>query len=398
MTMTLEAEAAQSLKAAREAAWSLFKSSSDPLKTAETWRRVSYQSWALDALTPESGRRSWSCGLSDGGAAEAEELKAKGVVLCGLMEAADTHASIVAPFLKTDSGEDFKKLDAANLALFSGGWFLYVPKGVRIDKPIELPFVQAASPCAFARSIVVIEEGADVAIFESHRSSGEEKSTSVIFSKVQVGPSAKVRWFYDQSLNLNTAHFWHQRVTLGRDALIQHYSALFGSSVHKSELDIQLAGQGARSELYGILFGSKGQLFDPHTVQWHKASRTTSDLLFKSALRGRARSIYTGLIRIERDALGCEAFQQNNNLLLTNDARADTTPVLEILTDDVRCKHGATVGPVNPDELFYLQSRGLDEAAATKLLVAAFLEPILGKIPLASAKERLAGEVERRLA
>jgi len=393
MSAIAMAETAGWLAKARERAWSDFKRLPPPARTVETWRRIDYSRWRLNLLDGQAGGCSTAISL------DPAVLK-QGVLLMTIEEAAASRPELLEPHLKAASaGLDYAFLETANLARFKGGAFLHVPKGVRVEKPIEIPFLQdAQAEFSFPRALILIEEGAEATIVESHLSqTAGRKASSVAFSRLVVGAGARVRYFYDQSLSAETAHFWHQQADLGKDALLQHYSVLLGAGLHKSELDVRLGAQGARSELYGLVLGSKSQQFDPRTVQWHQASKTTSDLLFRTALKDRAKSIYTGLIRIEKEAVGCDAFQQNNNLLLSNDARADSTPVLEILTNDVRCKHGATVGPVSPDELFYLCSRGLSPEEAAKILVMGFFEPILSKLPLAHPKERILGEIEARL-
>jgi len=416
--------AAPWLAEARRQAWEAFTRAELPAKTSETWRRVSYAAWRLGLLT-EAGLPALLGPLAgptvpqglDGcdGALRQEgnrppilaldpELALKGVKLLPLEEAAHRHPELVEPHLKGMlASPDFLGLEAANLSQFRGGAFLSVPKGVRVEKPIEISFLHdAATPFCFPRVLVSAGEGSEVTVVEDHRSAGASgaagKISSIAFSLLALGANARVRYFYGQGLSLDTVHFWHQRADMAEGARLEHYSVLLGGAVHKSELQVRLLGPGARSELYGMLLGTRNQLFDPHTAQWHLAARTESDLLFRSALKDRARSIYTGLIRVEKEAAGSQAFQQNDNLLLSSGARADSTPVLEILTHSVRCKHGATAGPVNPEELFYLCSRGLDPEEARRMLVLAFFAPILGRLRPERLSERLLDQVERRIA
>lgn len=434
MSATLRsAPPARWLEGARREAWAAFEKTEAPAKTVETWRRVDFNAWRLNLLTPAGAavavRPAGIVSKSSGAALEPAilgeaagilmqgddaasltavldpELAHRGVLLMGLEDAAGRHPELVEPHLKSlSTAPAFRKFEAANLARFQGGVFLYVPSGVRVEKPFEFSFLHSPENAfSFPRVLVIAESQAQVSIIESHRAFGEEvapagsKSSSIAFSRVVAKEGAQVSYAYEQTLPPGTSHFWHQQADLARDVVLRHYSVLLGSAVHKSELDIRLNGVGAHSELYGIIFGTKNQTFDPHTAQWHSAPRSTSDLLFRSALRDRARAIYTGLIRIEAEAKGCEAFQQNDNRLLSNEARADTTPVLEILTDEVRCKHGATIGPVNPDELFYLCSRGLDPLEASRILILGFFDPILSRLP-ERLRERLTEEVTRRLA
>ncbi|MBI4387138.1 MAG: Fe-S cluster assembly protein SufD [Elusimicrobia bacterium] len=411
------------LEEARREARAVFEKTEPPAKTVETWRRVDFNAWRLNLLgqagasgpaplvaaSPVLGGAAGVLTQADDAASLTTvvdpELVHQGVLLMGLEDAASRHPELVEPYLGSlQAAPAFRKLEAASLARFHGGAFLYVPAGLRVEKPFEFSFLHSPENVfSFPRVLVIAESGTQISIIESHLACEEgpapagSKSSSIVFSRLVAKEGARVSYAYEQTLPPGTSHFWHQQADLAQDVALRHYSVLLGSAVHKSELDVRLNGVGAESELYGILFGTKNQTFDPHTAQWHSASRSTSDLLFRSALRDRARAIYTGLIRIEAEAKGCEAFQQNDNRLLSNDARADTTPVLEILTDEVRCKHGATIGPVNPDELFYLCSRGLDPLEASRILILGFFDPILNQLP-ERLRERLTEEVTRRLA
>jgi len=155
----------------------------------------------------------------------------------------------------------------------------------------------------------------------------------------------------------------------------------FGGALSKQNFGVTLNGPGANSKIYGLLFGSKKQHFDNHTLHHHAASQTSSDIDFKVVLRDKALSAYTGLIRIEHDAANCEAYQENRNLLLTEGARAETIPELEILNEDVMCSHGATVGPIDPEMVFYLTSRGVPEQEAINAIVTGFVSSTLKMVP-----------------
>ncbi|MBI3548699.1 MAG: Fe-S cluster assembly protein SufD [Elusimicrobia bacterium] len=378
-----------SSREARRGAWKTFQQTLEPARTVETWRRVSFSAWRMDALTDGQSSSGFKAALDP----EAAKL---GVILSSIDEAPARFSEVIRAHLSSwIASPDFRKLEAANLSQFRGGAFLYIPKGARLEKPVRISFAHRDA-YEFPRLFAVIEDGAEASIVEEHFQDGASaKVSSVAFSHVTLGRGAKARWFYQQTLPGDASHFWHQRAEVGQDALLQHYSAILGGSVHKSELDVRLSAPGARSELKGVVFGEKSQAFDPHTNQDHRAPKTSSDLLYRTALKDKARAIFTGLIRVEKDAKGTEAYQQNNNVLLSNAARADSTPVLEILTDDVRCKHGATVGPLSADERFYLESRGLSPEEATKVLLMGLFDHVLGQTPV---PERVVAEIERRLA
>ena len=162
-------------------------------------------------------------------------------------------------------------------------------------------------------------------------------------------------------------------------------------------MEASLVGPGATAELKGIYFASGEQFFDFHTLQDHQVGNTTSDLLFKGALQDVARTVYAGLIRIEKGAARSDAYQANRNLVLSDKAKATSIPMLEIDNNDVRCTHGATVGPVDPNHLFYLRSRGITEMTAKRMIVQGFFGQVLDRIPFQQARELIEAELEARL-
>ncbi len=383
------------LKEARERAWETFGRVEAPAKTVETWRRLPFSHWGIDRLR-ESDAVDLP-GIDD--SVRAAVAKA-GAELLPLEEAAEKYGDSVRPFLEAPSAsEDFRKFEAANLALWRQGVFLRVPRGVRLEEPVHITFRHdPARPFAFPRVLVAVEAGAEATIVEEHVSlqgKPTKAPASAAFSHMTVGDGARVRYFSSQDLPLDSIHFSHQRIELARDAKLEHYSVMLGARRHKSELQVVLGGEGAESEIRGVLLARGDQFFDPHTQQLHKAPRTRSNLLFRAAVRDKSRSIYTGLIRIEKDAPDCEAYQTNRNLIISDDARADSTPVLEIFPDAVRCRHGATAGPVSPEELFYLASRGISEEEALRMLILGFFDPILSSFPIPSLRAQLTEKVER---
>lgn len=378
------------LARAREAAWKAFREAPPPPAHSETWRRLPLSAWdlgrvgegdapVLDPLTPEA------------------RAAAQGAELLSLEEAAAAYPDLLKKALSEPSAPpDYRALETANLALWRGGAFLRVPRGVRLAEPVHLVFRHDASrPFSFPRVVVAVEEGASATVVESHVGAGTgEGSVSAAFSRATVGRGGSLSYFQVQELPPGAVHFHSQRAELAEEARLDHYAFLLGARRHKSALDV-VVGRGAKSELKGLALGRGGQIFDVHTRQDHAAPGGRSDLLFKTALKDKARAIYTGYIRVEREAPGCEAYQTNNNLLLSETARADSTPVLEILPDAVSCKHGATAGPVDPDVLHYMATRGVPEAEAVPMLVLGFFEPILADLPLEALRERLSADAAR---
>ncbi|MFH2204727.1 MAG: Fe-S cluster assembly protein SufD [Elusimicrobiota bacterium] len=383
------------LNEARERAWETFGRTAAPAKTTETWRRLPFENWRIDRLTENDALA--VSGVEDG---VRRAIEKAGGELLALEEAAQKYPDIVRPYLDAPTASaDFRKFESANLALWRGGVFLRVPRGVRIEEPVHITFRHdQAKPFAFPRALIRVEEGAEVTVVEEHVSREGESAqapVSAAFSQVTVGNGARLRFYSSQDLAMDAVHFSHQRIELGRDSKLEHYSVMLGARRHKSELQVVLGGAGAESEIRGVLLARGSQFFDPHTQQLHVAPRTRSNLLFRAAVRDKSRSIYTGLIRIEREAPDCEAYQTNRNLLISDEARADSTPVLEIMPDAVRCQHGSASGPVNQEELFYLASRGIPEQEAMRMLILGFFDPILSSFPLPELRDRLREKVER---
>ncbi|MBI5595052.1 MAG: Fe-S cluster assembly protein SufD [Elusimicrobia bacterium] len=368
-------------------AWDAFKASVLPAPTTETWRRFPREVFAFERLRREDASAMTGLGRP----------VPAGVEVTTLEEALKARPELAARVFNLSAGDDFRRLETANLALWRGGAFVRVPAGVKVAEPIHLEFVHdPTQPYAFPRALVMIEDGAEAVVVEEHRSPASDlKPVSAAFSSLRLGAGAKARYVYVQDLSKGSSHFWRQDASLGRAAVLEHSSVMVGGSRVKTELSVALEGTLAHSTLRGVLLGRADHVSDARTTQHHKAAKTRSDLDFRAALRDKARSLYTGLLRIERDAPDCEAYQTNKNLLLSDRARADSTPVLEILPDRVACKHAATSGPLEEPELFYLQTRGLDRAEAERTLVLAFFQALLDTVPVDSLRARLEALVAR---
>lgn len=377
----------KTLEAVRAAAKTEFSNTPMPSATEEAWRRTDAGLWGFASLAAAGAKPAvYEFTLPP-------ELAAKGVFFMDLETAARRHPEKVLEAMTAGIEPEYLKWELANRA-YGNGVFLWVPQGVKSDAPLHLMVRHPEAARTFPRVVVRLEEDAEITLVEEHLS--EDSGTSSAISQLQLGRGARLRYSYIQNLGPRAVHFWHQRVRLAKDADLQHAALTLGGRVAKTQTDVALAETGAASRLYGIIFGSGSQHFDPHTSQRHLAPKTSSDLLFRSVLKDKARSIYTGLIRIEKEGVDTEAYQANHNLLLSSTARADTTPVLEILTDAVRCKHGATAGPLPADELFYLGCRGIAENEAKRLLVMGFFEPIFSRLP-EPVRIGLAARTEARL-
>jgi len=269
--------------------------------------------------------------------------------------------------------------EALNLAAFTAGVVVEVPAGVRLEEPVRV-VVPALRGTYLPRILVRVGRGSEVTILEEHLGGGQE-SLMVSVTEILAEAAAHVTHVVFQRWNAGVRGHLTSRSRIQRDAKVTLVIISMGGELSKMNLGAVLEEPGAQSEIGGVVLGRNRQHMDHHTLHDHRAGNTWSNIDFKVALTGRARSAYTGLIRIEKEAPGAEAYQENRNLLLSGGCRADTIPELEILTDDVQCTHGATVAPMDDEQVFYLETRGIPPKEARRLIVQGFLEAALSRLP-----------------
>ncbi len=312
----------------------------------------------------------------------------------------DVHADRgLAPLLGSLSPAEGGHFDALSLALFSGGHAIDFAARARSAEAVHLAHLApATAAAAFSRTLVRVGEGAEASLVESMESdSGTGGGLAHHLTELFLEPGARFVHTVVGVHGPGTRGLVVLRARLSRGSTLTTVTVGLGGEVLKTDITAVLAGEGARSEVLGATFGEARQHFDLHVFQDHAAPRTHSDLVVRTALRDRARSSYTGRLRIAVDAAGCEARQENRNLLLSPDARADSIPELEILTHEVHCAHAAATGPVDPEALFYLRSRGFDLAEAERTVVLGFLEPVLSRVPGEPLAASLRATALRRL-
>jgi Fe-S cluster assembly protein SufD len=291
------------------------------------------------------------------------------------------------------------KLAALHAALFSGGTFLYVPDGVSIEKPVVSQFWSSGGGSAvLPHTLLVAGRGSTFNYVDEFLSPDLDRPGLTSGSaEVFAGEASTVGYVSLQRWGRHAWQFANQRVRAERDATARLVAVGLGGRFAKNRIEASLVGPGASAELKALFFGSAQQFFDFHTLQQHVVGHTTSDLLFKGALRDEARSVYAGLIRIEPRATHSDAYQANRNLLLSKTAKAHSIPMLEILNNEVRCTHGATVAPVDPAQVFYLESRGIPAPTAERMIVHGFFGQVLDRIPVAQARDLVESELEARI-
>lgn len=330
-----------------------------------------------------------------------EKLTAQGLIACKLSDAVEKHNNLVEKYLYRLVNNSTGKFEAMNGALWNDGIFIYVPDNTKIEHPIHLlREAGLQNSITFPRLLVVVGKNSELSLIDEYGGGSQDSELGLSYSNCVVElfglQNSHTRYVALQRQASAMNSFMTYRAHLDRDAQIQTLPFVFGSALTKQNFGIELAGEGSHSNINGLLFGSQHQHFDNHTLHHHTASNTTSDINFKVVLKDKALSAYTGLIRIEKHAKNCEAFQENRNLLLNNGTKAETIPELEILNEDVSCSHGATIGPIDEESIFYLNARGIDNNNAVRMIVSGFMESTLQKTP-ADLKERLTGFLEQRL-
>ncbi len=412
------------LGARRAAAWAHWEKTAFPARTEELWRRTDISVLSWDAVVPfrdphpatrsvdglpeflraEIGPASERSALvvqldSHDVLAELDpDLRAHGVTVLPLAEAARTKPALLERLLGSVVRFDETKFLALHAALQSGGALVHVPAGVTVPRPIEIVVSRQCPDLAvFPHVIVALDAGAEATVVEQYVSPGELGTGLVVgATEVSVGQGARLHFATFLRWADNVWHFGAGRVRVARDGRFHWTMAALGGKLTKVDLEMHLDGPGSEARFSGCYFGNATQHFDFHTFQNHRVGDSTSDLLFKGALRDRARTVYQGLIKVHKDAQHSDAYQANRNLLLSPRARADSIPSLEIEANDVRCTHGATVSQVEEEQLFYLMARGLSRREAEHMIVLGFFEPVLERIPLESLRAAVTSVVARK--
>jgi Fe-S cluster assembly protein SufD len=293
-----------------------------------------------------------------------------------------------------------EKLTALHYAFLNAGVVLHVPRGVRLAEPVEIAFdVPSSGPDAFAHTLVVVEDGAEVSVvqrFSSEPRGGSPLATAVV--ETVVGAHARLRYLAIQDWGDDVWNFSWQRSRLGSQAHLRTLNAVVGGRYGRNTIQVHLDGAGAEADLLGVVAAKGRQHVDFQTLQEHVGSDTRSDLVIHNALFGRSSTNFTGLIRIDKQARQTESSQEQKNVLLSPQAKADSDPKLEILNNDVvRCTHGAAVGPVDPETIYYLQTRGLPHDEAEALVLEGFYQTVLERLEQPGLQVRAWEALEARL-
>lgn len=327
-------------------------------------------------------------------------LASQGVIFTDLATAAekfpDTLQGILGEVVRPEEG----KFSAMAGALARCGVLVYVPKGIQLEQPLHsILWGPGADLAYFTHLLVWVDEGASLTYVHEAASPTEAEGQALHAGivEIHVAPRANLRFVELQSWGKHVWNFSHERARVEGDANLDWIFGAIGSRVTKNFSDLELAGKGASGRMSGFYFTDGNQHLDHDTQQNHLAPNTTSDLLFKGALRERSRSVWQGMIYVAPGAQKTDGYQANRNLVLSPQARADSIPGLEILADDVRCTHGATVGKIDPDQVYYLRSRGIPYQDAERLIVEGFFDPIMQRIPFEGVRSRFQEAIREKL-
>ena len=330
-----------------------------------------------------------------------DDLKKRGVIFQPLERAMIEHADLFRKyFMSTEVSLGSAKFAALHQALVSTGTFLFVPRGVEIDQPIEIfHWLAGENATVFPHLLLVTDELAKVTVIEHFRSlDRHQRGFACGVNDLLAGPGAKVTYVCAQNWGDNVVALQMNTTAVDHDASAMSLNLNLGSRYSRFESLSRLVGEGARSDLLAVAVATNEQEFDARTLQDHISPHTASDLLYKNALDDRARCTFGGLIRVEPHAHFTDAYQKVRNLLLSDDSEANSMPGLEILADNVRCTHGATSGQINEEEMFYLRSRGIPVPVAQRLIVTGFLNEVIHRLDQPTIADYLNQLIDRKFA
>jgi Fe-S cluster assembly protein SufD len=331
--------------------------------------------------------------------ANLEQIGDEGVIFSDWATAVREHEALLQKHLGLVVPDDEGKFSALAAALATDGVLVYVPSGVQIEVPFHSMLWAPGSDLAvFSRVLIVIEDGASATVIHEMASPGAEGAAlHAGIVEIAVGADAQLAFAEVQDWGDHMWNFTHERARVGRDGQMDWIFGAAGSHLTKNFSELSLDGQGAQGRWTGFYFADGTQHLDHDTQQNHMAPNTTSDLLFKGALVDRSRSVWQGMIYVAPGAQQTDGFQANRNLILSKGARADSIPGLEILADDVRCTHGATVSQLEEEPIFYLMSRGIAREQAERLVIEGFFATVMERISIESVRNQFEQMIDRKL-
>jgi Fe-S cluster assembly protein SufD len=398
---------------AKQQAWDRFTTLPAPSRTDETWRFSNISTLDLGGFELPEDASQHIPNLSDfphaaeiifsnrqlvARSAVPADLLAKGVIFAPLDEALNRHGDLVRRyFQKHPANLGSEKFVALNTAFTAAGALLYVPKGVEITEPFVVQHtLSGANKATFPHTIVVLEDNAKATLVEFFVSADKSRHLVSGVNDLHAGPGSQLTYVGAQNWSRDTLAFQTNSIAVERDAKVLSLNVHLGGRQARHESHSRLLGPGAHSEMLALTVANGLQEFDQRTLQTHVSPNTTSNLLYKNALLDTAKTIFSGLIIVEPDAQKTDAYQKNRNLMLSDEAEAHSLPGLEIQANDVKCSHGSTSSRIEPEQEFYLQSRGIEPESAKQMLVFAFFEEVLNKLENEALHDSLRSLIESK--
>lgn len=382
-----------------DAAFAVFQSLQEPSGAEEDWRYVDFDlpfSTLSPALRPGEQLPPGPFVDSIG------EVSGRVLIVDGHVTAAESDGAELVRLADADEGEsrvpsDHNKLAAAHTAFANDGIRIHVPDGGHLAAPLVIE-VQGATPetASFAHISISVGNNAEASVLVVYRSAEGARLLMVPEVGIDIGDGGNLRFVSVQGLDHAASNVVHQRVRIGRDATSRIGEVGLGGDLGRLDLVVALEGDGASSDVVGLYFGEGAQTLDYRMIINHSGRNTSSDVFLKGALEDDSQSVFTGLLRIEKDAKKTSTFETNRNLVLSGNAKAHSVPNLEILCDDVICGHASSVGPLEQDHLYYLQSRGLSKPRAERLLIRGFFTEVIDRLPIDVIADPISEEVFRR--
>jgi Fe-S cluster assembly protein SufD len=329
----------------------------------------------------------------------AADWSKKGVLFGSLDSLVSEYGDLLRPYIErqlVNANKD--KFAALNAALWSGGTLLFVPKGVTVADPFHSLSALTSGGVDLGKTLVILQDGAEATLL-SETASFDHEGEGLHCGSIEliVEKGARLRYVNLQNWGSGVWHFAHQMGHVGQNASLQWTIGALGSRLAKVNQHVALTGQDAEAQVNGVMFTQGKQHLCYSTHQHHKAPFCRSDLLYKAALQDKSRTVWRGMIKVDEGAQRTDAYQRNDNLMLSRDARADSIPGLEIEADDVRCTHGSTSGRVDDQQLFYAMTRGYTRKEAVRMIVEGFFQQVFDRITIESVREALGEAIGRRV-
>ena len=407
----------------RREAFARFQAFAWPTARDEEWRRTDIRSFHLASFAPPALQEpsaearaaldplwkamssQYASGIEHISGAlsrQPDPTQLGGAIFIDLNQAVKDYPDLIKRYLLTEAVTPASDIFAAlHAAFWTSGSLLYVPKGVTVESPLfSLIGLAREGRVDLSHTLVVLEDGAEATLVRESSGQGGDETPALHVGAVEIflARGANLRFVNIQNWDQSTWHFSRERALVGRDASLQWTVGGLGSRLAKVNQEVALTGQGAKAQVNGVMFTTGRQHLAYFTRQDHAAPHTTSDLLYKGGLKDHSRIVWKGMIRVEKEAQRTDAYQKNDSLVLSEFARADSIPGLEIEANDVRCTHGATAGRVDEDMIFYSQARAISREVAIRLIVEGFFANVYDRISVESVRETLRQAVETKLA